>query len=110
VRAWAQHLPADCAVDLVIAVNELITNAVKHGPDFGRVRLLITRQTDSLLFIEVADEGLPQAVATRPPDATSGRGLHMVDTIATDWGVSYHPTRTWFTMRVALPADRVVTP
>lgn len=111
VRAWAAALPTPVAVvDLVIAVNELVTNSVKHGPDFGRVRLAITPQGDDVLLVEVSDEGLPQDVVPRQPDASSGRGLHMVQSIALDWGVSYHPTRTWFTLAAGSPGDRVADP
>lgn len=108
VRAWAAPLPSDVAIDLVIAVNELVTNSVKHGPDFGRVRLAITPRPDDVLLVEVSDEGLPQSVVQRAPDTSSGRGLHMVQSVALDWGVSYHPTRTWFTLAVRPPAVRVL--
>jgi two-component sensor histidine kinase len=32
VTLWATTLPEDARVDLVIAVNELVTNSVRRGP------------------------------------------------------------------------------
>jgi two-component sensor histidine kinase len=32
VTRWATTLPEDARVDLVIAVNELVTNSVRRGP------------------------------------------------------------------------------
>jgi serine/threonine-protein kinase RsbW len=98
VRAWAGSLPQETSRDLVIAVNELVTNSVKHGPLRGLVRLAITALNEDTLFVEVYDEGAVRTVALRAPDAASGRGLHMVAALAADWGVSDDPTRTWFTL------------
>lgn len=98
VTAWGAELPEAARVDLVIAVNELVTNSVKHGPRGGRVRLAITRLDESLLFIEVCDDGPAGGVVQRPPDAAGGRGLHMVEFLAKDWGASADPSRTWFTL------------
>ncbi len=101
VLGWGASLPREIVTDLVIATNELITNGVKHGPAQGQVQLHITPLADGLLFVEVCDEGPARRVASRTPDATSGRGLHIVARLARDWGVSSFPTRTWFTLDVA---------
>jgi serine/threonine-protein kinase RsbW len=62
--------------DLLIAVNEIVTNVVRHGGGTGT--LTIRRQPTSLM-IEVRDQGpgLPDTwVLERPaPDAIDGRGL-----------------------------------
>ncbi len=108
VRAWAAGLAEDARMDLVIAVNELVTNSVRHGPPAGRVRLAITYLKASLLFVEVSDDGAPEAVIARAPDDSGGRGLHMVGFLAADWGASARPTRTWFTLDTAARAGRAV--
>jgi anti-sigma regulatory factor (Ser/Thr protein kinase) len=66
--------------DLVLAVHELATNAVRHGG--GRGVLRAWRENGTLLC-EVADRGHiadPLAGRERPPDVTSGgRGLWLVN-------------------------------
>jgi serine/threonine-protein kinase RsbW len=61
----------------VMAVNEIITNAVLHGGGRGRLRLW---RGDRQLVCEVSDRGpgIPgerTAAGRPPPEATSGRGL-----------------------------------
>lgn len=62
----------------VVAVNEITTNAVRHGGGGGHIRVW---RTGGQLYCQVSDRGpgLPGGLAghtTRPPaDATSGRGL-----------------------------------
>ena len=62
----------------VVAVNEITTNAVRHGGGRGRIRIW---RTGNLLHCQVSDHG-PGLPATfrhhtaRPPaHATTGRGL-----------------------------------
>jgi len=65
--------------DLVVAVNELATNSVRHGG--GRGRLLVWREPGALVC-EVRDRGRldePLVGRRRPPnDDVRGRGLWMV--------------------------------
>ena len=60
----------------VVAVNEITTNAVRHGGGHGRLELW---RTASRLYCRVTDQGpgLPADHETRrpPPRAVSGRGL-----------------------------------
>jgi serine/threonine-protein kinase RsbW len=62
----------------VVAVNEITTNAVRHGGGRGRVELW---RSGDQLYCRVSDDGpgIPGAVLrnrARPPmDALSGRGL-----------------------------------
>lgn len=66
--------------DLVLAVNELLTNSVRHGGGSGVLRIW---QDDSMLFCEVRDRGRigdPLADRRRPdPEQTGGRGLWMAN-------------------------------
>jgi PAS domain S-box-containing protein len=53
------QLPNDAAIPLALIVNELLTNAVKHGlngRDAGNIRVRLTRENDSFLFY-VEDDG-----------------------------------------------------
>jgi serine/threonine-protein kinase RsbW len=75
----------------VLAVNEIVTNAVRHGGGSGRVRLL---RTAAGLACEIADEGpgAPLAVFNGhrlpPISAMGGRGLwlarHLCDSMDVD--------------------------
>jgi anti-sigma regulatory factor (Ser/Thr protein kinase) len=66
--------------DLVLAVNELLTNSIRHGGGDGRLRLW---QDDGRLVCEVEDRGWigdPLAGRRRPdPDQPGGRGLWMAN-------------------------------
>lgn len=82
VSAWAtaQALETERVEELVLAVNELATNSVRHGG--GKGTLLLWREDDTLLC-EVRDRGKiqdPLLGRTRPrPEAQSGRGLWLVN-------------------------------
>ncbi|WP_328457378.1 MULTISPECIES: ATP-binding protein [unclassified Amycolatopsis] len=61
VRSWARErlvaagdLPADTITDIVLIMNELATNAVRHATGPARVRLL---RSDSTVWIGVEDAG-----------------------------------------------------
>ncbi len=57
--------------------------------------------------VEVADPGgegfaKPSVSRPPPPDALGGRGLLIVDRVATRWGVETgRPTRVWFELSAA---------
>jgi GAF domain-containing protein/anti-sigma regulatory factor (Ser/Thr protein kinase) len=74
---------ADEAV-LLLVVTELVTNAVRHAtPPIGlRLQLL-----DDQVVCEVsdADGRQPRQLSSRPDDDT-GRGLQLVDALASGWG------------------------
>jgi serine/threonine-protein kinase RsbW len=73
----------------VLAVNEIMTNAVRHGAGRGRVRLW---RTATGLRCEVRDDGRGEPVHfnghTLPPtEATGGRGLWLARTLCDTFDV-----------------------
>lgn len=82
VQAWARAAGVDVvrAEDLVLAVNELATNSIRHGGGNGVVRAW--REPDTFVC-EVCDEGRiddPLAGRATPDEARqSGRGLWLVN-------------------------------
>ncbi|MFF8387412.1 ATP-binding protein [Streptomyces kanasensis] len=76
-----------------LVVSELVTNAIRHGR--GEVGLTVAAGADGLR-IEVSDDN-PAPARLRPADEADecGRGLLLVDALATTWGVSPdgHTTR-----------------
>ena len=91
-RSWTagwlavSPVPPDQADVVLLVVSEMVTNAVRQGD--GPVRVTL-EATDSSLLIEVFDRGhrLPR-LNDSPPDSTSGRGLHLIDTVCDAWGVN----------------------
>ncbi len=79
-RCAEAGLGVEGTVALVVAVNEIATNSIRHGGGRGSVRSWVV--ADSLI-VEVADRGLvPDPLVGRlPPAATAngGRGLWMVN-------------------------------
>lgn len=68
-----------------LLVSEVVTNAVRHAGTGGRVEL---RRTEQGVRIDVADHGTGVPVRRTPgPDEIAGRGLGIVDTLASRWGV-----------------------
>lgn len=93
IRAWG--LPLDPAEQIVA---ELAANAATHGRVPGRDFRLTLYVVGGTLRIEVTDthgDRLPHP--TQPaPDATTGRGLLVVDALSDRWGVTPgpHPRKT----------------
>jgi anti-sigma regulatory factor (Ser/Thr protein kinase) len=72
-------------VDVALLVSELATNAVLHARSEFAVTVSATAER---VRVEVFDRNsrLPSLVAV-PADAYSGRGLMLVEAMATAWGV-----------------------
>jgi anti-sigma regulatory factor (Ser/Thr protein kinase) len=80
----------------VLLVSELVTNAIVHA----RGTICLTVHTDAnWVRIEVEDQGRGRHVV-RPAteDQLEGRGLQVVDKLATDWGTQRRATHklVWF--------------
>jgi anti-sigma regulatory factor (Ser/Thr protein kinase) len=77
--------PADLVDSAVLLVSELATNVTLHA----RTHLQVSVRVDeSDLWAEVKDwdSHVPQACHI-PTDATSGRGLELLDILASHWGI-----------------------
>jgi anti-sigma regulatory factor (Ser/Thr protein kinase) len=87
----------------LLLVSELASNAVRHARSEYEVRVRCDAAT---LHLEVHDDGSgtprPQ---TADPDCESGRGLMLVDTLSSAWGVEAEaPGKTvWFELPLSLP-------
>ncbi len=79
--------------DVVLVVSELVTNAVRHAN--GPIVLEVQRHSDGVeVGVEDASPVLPHP---RSGDEEGGRGLPIVDALASCWGVHNCPTgkRVW---------------
>jgi len=88
-----------------LLVTELVTNAVVHAESDAEVAVVLGPQR---LRVEVADRGeeMPRKREAESYD-TSGRGMALVDALATDWGIQHRPGGgkiIWFELdRSAIP-------
>lgn len=101
VRACCQaaSIDPDACETAVLLTSEAVTNAFLHGR--SEARLAVTVRADRLL-VEVGDDTSrsPEPV-DQDPDAVSGRGLAILDSLAASWGVSDdRPGKiVWFVVR-----------
>jgi anti-sigma regulatory factor (Ser/Thr protein kinase) len=82
--AIAARIDPESRSDLVLALSELATNAVRHA----RTPFEVVVETDGYVRLEVEDDSteLP-AVRAPSDDSESGRGLVIVDQLCDRWGV-----------------------
>jgi anti-sigma regulatory factor (Ser/Thr protein kinase) len=80
----AQFPPRLCA-EAILLTGEVVSNVVCHARTEARVRV---RTRSDRLIVEVTDAGnATAAVAPVQPTPQGGRGLRIVETLATSWGV-----------------------
>jgi serine/threonine-protein kinase RsbW len=80
-RRAAQHgLDADQAFQAQLVATEAVTNAMRHGLTEDRKPISVTCVwRDDGLAIEVGDRGRFRHREKSKPDATSGRGLGLIE-------------------------------
>lgn len=76
--------------DALVVLSELMANAVRHARPLPRGRVLASWRIDvGVVELAVVDGGAPTRPEAAHPAlaAGSGRGLVIVDCLASDWGV-----------------------
>ncbi len=99
LNAW--HLPR-LVDDAQLATSELVANAVRHAGT-GLV-LSVSLEEGVVIAIEDSRPEIRHPVLVGPGSmAESGRGLHIVAAVSSDWGIRATPTgkAVWFAL--ALP-------
>jgi anti-sigma regulatory factor (Ser/Thr protein kinase) len=95
---WGETSALD---DALLVTSELFTNAVVHGS--GQIDIYVTLNPEALR-IAVVDDGRrtpDRWLKPAPTTALGGRGLHIVDALASTWGNNFDPsgrTRVWAEM------------
>ena len=94
-RAGEAGLTGEHLEDFIVAVNELLTNAVRHGGGTGRV--VVWCAEDSVVC-EVSDHGAglgPRVRADKPaPDQPGGWGLYLVRELTDTLDITTGPEGT----------------
>ena len=102
LRRLEGYVPPDVVEDATLLVSELVSNSVKYGGE-GQIRLEVDARPDRLRA-EIVDQGDgfdPEKRADRHLNLADegGWGLHLVETLADDWGVHEGSTHVWFELR-----------
>ncbi|MER5418900.1 ATP-binding protein [Streptosporangium roseum] len=100
--------------DAVLLTSELATNAVEHpsGPFDGPQEFLVTVAfVVHGVLITVQDPGSSRIPCPRDsgPDATGGRGLALVNSLAIRWGFHRDSVGTVIWFELGSPAERLPT-
>ncbi|AEV84143.1 anti-sigma regulatory factor [Actinoplanes sp. SE50] len=91
--------------DFIVAVQELITNAVRHGG--GRGRLLL-RRYDNTVTCEISDHGsgfpggVPPIVSPPPAGVPGGRGLWLATQLSDTLLITDRPDGVTVTITICL--------
>ncbi|EGX55371.1 magnesium or manganese-dependent protein phosphatase [Streptomyces zinciresistens K42] len=102
-----EHLGPRLVDDAVVAVSELVTNAVVHAGTDLELTCRLEQDTGALL-VEVLDHHPSRAPRGGDPDVPPdtpeyGRGLRLVSRLAESWGVTYRTGAK--TVWARLPAE-----
>jgi anti-sigma regulatory factor (Ser/Thr protein kinase) len=100
VSAVCQDLHRDVTNIATLLTSELVTNALVHG--CGAIEMTIDL-TPGQLRVDVQDESSQQPkMQASNVDSTRGRGLLLLERLASSWGVrkSNGGKGVWFTLRL----------
>ena len=99
------RIPDEVMPDLELLLTELVANGVRHGGAGVDSPLHLSLESrPPALYVEVINPDHNGVVGKRTPDLDGGGGLglHIVELIASRWGVRYEPrTAVWFELDCA---------
>src|SRR3954447_8163075 len=86
-RHLLDHDLANLVDDVQLVASELATNAIQHALSPFTVAL---QGFDDFVFVLVRDGSVvrPRLLTGVAPDAEHGRGMAIVDSLSSDWGVA----------------------
>ena len=98
LEVFDQILAPEVLEDLQLVVSELVTNSVKFGPKRS-ITLALQIASEGRVWGEVIDQGDGDRARVEmfpEPSLSGGWGLHLVNRVATRWGVHEGSTHVWF--------------
>ena len=112
---WARHrLPPEAEMDATLALEEILSNIIRHGCEQGRdydIRVRISL-ADGAYELEISDNAAPFNPLLQPdPDldlpleqrTPGGLGIFLVKQLAGDLRYEFHDGRNILTFRKNLP-------
>lgn len=84
-KALAGRVMGEWLDDILIVSGELVANAVEHGRGEVSVHVGITEAGDVVVSVTDSNVLLPRLLP-QDPQAPRGRGLLIVDSLASEWG------------------------
>ncbi len=98
---YAGRVERQMLTDAKLLASELVTNALRYGQQPMR---MVARRADGGLRVEIYDSRTGEAprVSQADPEAVSGRGMVIVDALASRWGWSEFggSKQVWFELDV----------
>jgi serine phosphatase RsbU (regulator of sigma subunit)/anti-sigma regulatory factor (Ser/Thr protein kinase) len=100
LAAWAVN--EDVVMTAQLCVSELVTNAVIHTGTRPEMTVELDDECLTVLVLDHGGEGGVAVTEEVDPIRVSGRGLTLVDAVASAWGVQQTPDQTtvWFELEV----------
>ncbi|MFB6957178.1 ATP-binding protein [Streptomyces sp. NPDC056309] len=99
-------LPDEVTETAVLLLSELMTNAYRHAKAPGReirARCVLSEEGRLRISVTDANDTLP-APREAAPEEESGRGLALVETLASEWGAEPRPggigKAVWFELEL----------
>ena len=104
------EMPAQVSDEASLLTSELIANAIRHAPPPLCLQVSVN---DDVVRVHVHDSNPVAPVLTRPDfNSRGGRGVWLVDTLATRWGFQAQPPgkEVWFEISLAPRHDQHAAP
>ena len=100
LRAALQSTAPEATTVVELLTTELVSNVVRHAESPMTVRLV---PQGTAVRVEVDDDsGEPPVLLDPAPQAESGRGILLVESLATEWGWTArdHGKTVWFVVEL----------
>lgn len=91
VEANRDHIRADLIEDAQLLVSEIVTNAVRHGRPEVTLQVKVNPPSIGAAVTDRGEDLPAMPPAPPPPVQPSGRGLVIVEALASAWGVTPNP-------------------
>jgi anti-sigma regulatory factor (Ser/Thr protein kinase) len=91
LRRQANLIHPPMLEDALILTSELVTNAIRHGRPAVTLAVHLEPSALTVVVTDTGPEQPPLVPRTPHPDSPTGRGLVIVDALATRWGVTPQP-------------------
>jgi len=103
-----QHVPWPTVADAALILSEILSNALRHARPLGSGHVVVRWNLllDGTVCVSVTDGGSTTrpVVGRASVSALGGRGLGIVDALASEWGVN-GPTPGMTTVWARLPVE-----